>query len=290
MPIKIQTYGYFFLKFGQIKKNNNWLDLENTIRKGLTQNNSDKSTINLEENFFNQFSYNENFSGSKVDLKSHYTDGKKFLDIKNDLKKYIRGEELRSLKENEYFPIIIESNNSKLEEIIENKNNHHFINFNYTENLFKKVSNNNNVFHIHGTTTSNIILGSNSYDPNMKKFSNKLFQFLMKERQILDNDNYCPFQLSTYENLIIIGHSCGINDYEYFFHIFDENPDINIFLCWYEYLDAEGKTKNNKESITNNFYDLIYEYERKRQNERLTKINISNKIHRVQIDIKWNCQ
>ena len=103
----------------------------------------------------------------------------------------------------------------------------------------------------------------------------------MKERQILDNDNFCPFKLSKYDNLVIIGHSCGVNDYEYFFHIFDENPDINVFLCWYSY----GDKKDNKESLTNNFYNLIYEYEKKRQNERLTKMNISNNIHRVEIEI-----
>lgn len=282
--LKISNFWLLYFKINSVNSGKNWLDLENILRDALELDLTNDKNIIKNPKHTNIHIFLERFYNDIE--QSGYSNGNLFFQLLEKMKDYISSEEKRVLNLNNENTIKINTlTKDSLSEILNSKDND-IINFNYTKKLFQKYLGSKNTYHIHGTTESNIVFGSNSFNKNNEKFNVSDFSYLIKERQILEYDKRSSFKLNRYENLVIIGHSCGVNDYDYFFHIFDENPNINIYLCWYDY-EQDGVLYNTKNSITNNFYQLIYAYEVKRNIQKLTPMHINNKIHRVKVDIFW---
>lgn len=136
--------------------------------------------------------------------------------------------------------------------------------FNYTKNFWKSYK--GEKYFIHGTHSDKekIVFGAtNKFSENNKnnvlegRVSAK-YDFVLKTFQLIDLDNSNCLQVEDLKELVIIGHSIGINDYTYFHNIIALNKNITLKVLWYEYSDGTG---DNLKSSKRSLFRMLNEYE-----------------------------
>jgi uncharacterized protein (DUF2267 family) len=246
-----------------LSKENSFLkNISNELLTELFSDFSHKSWFDIEKGYYNLLvEYKNKFSSALDDsLKSRVLDGLIKLNETFDI---IKKELFNYLKE-EIKPSYIERINNQLRHIIEDENNNntieqfYFVNFNYTNTLFKYIKLLSRykckVNHIHGAIDlNNIVLGfGNDLDKNyneIKDLENENFFKHLKTLDYLMDENYIDFYNECIHscqkfNVHVIGHSLGSADKTLIGELFNSENCNKVFT--YKIFDFDEKDREKE--------------------------------------------
>ncbi|WP_140462593.1 MULTISPECIES: AbiH family protein [unclassified Bifidobacterium] len=282
-------------------ENNNWVDVEYTIQRWVTDDKQIGILIqiakltfgkmmplvkpNIEERYYIQMYRNISISEFRGFLFEHLR--RLEADFKDYLKGIAEGLAYKDNASNLYDMLARQRPWCSVDYPVETD----VLSFNYTRPLHFEQNGSkyplNSLVNIHGKLEDdNIIFGFDIADISSSDYS--ICQFTKTMRLLtryFDGSNFSSIFHNNYDYIKVYGHSLSDPDYSYFENIFDHNHliDSNVILVFY-YPSDKNKLKRN---LVSDIYKLFRHYESRKGLgfSLLHKLVMENRLYLTALDI-----